>query len=101
MVVTIVILSQNFSYFLSFLTDTVFPFRHKMYSMTLVLDFGQNYLKLSYKLYLITADNRQTILWKVSKVDSGNQRVKGTTIRQCVHYRSNRTVFELSTHNLN
>ena len=49
-----------------------------MYSMTLVLDFGQNYLKLSYELYLITADNKQTILWKMSKVDSGDQRVKCT-----------------------
>ena len=42
--------------------------------MTLVLQFGQNYVKFIIK-NLTTADSKQTILWKVSKVDNGNQRV--------------------------
>ena len=34
--------------------------------------------KLSYILYQTTADNKQTILWKVSKIDNGDQRVNNT-----------------------
>ena len=72
---------QNFSYLLSFLTNIDFSFGPKMYNMTLILDSVQNDSKLSFIFYVyFIADNKQTILWKVPKVDNGVQRVNSKVL---------------------